>query len=117
MRNPTGLDKKARVLGFYSYQDYLNNSPHWHIFRMTRIGKRCWCCGEWNRYYLVLHHVSYENLGEERDADVLTLCKWCHEHCHELIYRNKATLTNAHEIAKDELKHAAYQLGLPLEAA
>lgn len=55
------------------------NSQAWHIRRqraLTRAGNRCQVCGESRR--LQVHHVSYENLGREKDADLTVMCWYCH---------------------------------------
>ena len=111
------LTVRLRELGFPSYEAYLKNSAHWHVFRMTHIAKACWTCGEWRPYRLVLHHIAYERLGEERDDDVVTLCEWCHERCHQLIRSGKAKLFDAHHILRVELRvrGLGVQQDLPFE--
>ena len=109
------LDNKARTLGFETYDDYLKNSTKWHIFRMGRIAKRCFACGEWRPYRLNLHHVAYDRLGDELDSDVVTLCEWCHEKCHQMIYDRQARLIDAHHLLREEIRvRGLNQPDLPL---
>ena len=121
MNTPLELDKKARSIGFSHYLDYLANSARWHLLRLTLTGKTCYCCGEWKAFWLLLHHISYERLGRELPEDVITLCRWCHDRCHELIWTKKATLQNAHILVKAEMDaerlKGLHQPRLPLEAA
>ena len=67
----------------FSYKEYLL-SDHWQEVRrrtLKRDGYRCRMCN--TRGQLSVHHRTYERLGSERDSDVITLCKRCHEVFHE----------------------------------
>lgn len=65
------------------YQELLRD-PRWQKKRlsvMNRDGFACRCCGD-IQTTLNVHHLKYKNNPwEVDDADLLTLCK----HCHELI--------------------------------
>jgi hypothetical protein len=37
-----------------------------------------------------LHHVSYDNLGAERDEDLLPACRGCHEALHQILDSSRA---------------------------
>ena len=37
-----------------------------------------------------LHHVSYDNLGAERDEDLLPACRGCHEALHRILDSSRA---------------------------
>jgi 5-methylcytosine-specific restriction endonuclease McrA len=43
---------------------------------LIRAGHRCQVCGAKKR--LEVHHVTYQNLGNERDEDLTVLCWQCH---------------------------------------
>jgi len=43
---------------------------------LQRAGFRCQLCGETRR--LQVHHVTYVNLGNEKDEDLTALCWYCH---------------------------------------
>jgi len=61
-----------------TYLSYIA-SPAWRERRrraLERADYRCQLCGE--RRSLQVHHVTYANLGSERDADLTVLCALCH---------------------------------------
>lgn len=76
------------------YVAYLE-SDHWKATR-ARIMKRagyefgppdwlekqatCEQCG--NRSGKVVHHLTYEHIGEERDDELVFICRWCHRKHH-----------------------------------
>ena len=64
------------------YSKYLN-SDSWKerrtVFRKAWGNKCVWCGSEES---LHLHHMSYENLGNEPLFDVILLCKGCHLKVH-----------------------------------
>lgn len=71
-------DELARLQRL-SYREYLK-TPHW-IATSARIkkrdGYRCRDCS--SRKKLNVHHKTYLSLrGQERDNDLLTLCRRCH---------------------------------------
>ena len=68
------------------YRAYLR-SPAW---RMKRDGKlfdaeyRCERCGyDGLDMPLDVHHLTYERVGNERDSDLIVLCRSCHEMEHK----------------------------------
>lgn len=64
------------------YSEYLK-SEWWQQRRLkalTRAEHRCQVCNAGNR--LEVHHRTYERLGHERDADLVVLCRDCHELFH-----------------------------------
>jgi 5-methylcytosine-specific restriction endonuclease McrA len=66
-----------------TYQDYLHSSQ-WKSLRATIIRKRgAWCeqCGRTD--YLNLHHLTYERLSCELEADLKLLCRNCHLAAHD----------------------------------
>jgi len=81
-----------QALGFNSYQEYLN-SDLWKSKRELFIGEkwaensRCADCGSKNN--LCLHHKTYECVGNERQKDLIVLCKKCHKKRHKI---NKKSL-------------------------
>lgn len=69
-------DKKAL------YTDHIN-SESWRRFRANIFRKRgfkCELCS--SKKNLHLHHLTYENFGNEDELDVMILCKSCHEKAH-----------------------------------
>jgi hypothetical protein len=72
------LDDNLICHDFFWYPDVYLRSDHWHKVRdnaLGRAGYRCEDCG--NRYQLHVHHRVYR-LWEEREGDVVVLCKKCH---------------------------------------
>ena len=68
------------------YGQYLE-SEHWKQFslRIKEQRRKCQDCGipafdAWKRdsVGLNVHHLTYENVGKEKDADVELLCRQCH---------------------------------------
>ena len=66
-----------------AYLAYLA-SPAWRArraaFVATHGALRCAACGSGER--ADLHHLTYERLGAELDADLTPLCRRCHEAVH-----------------------------------
>jgi hypothetical protein len=56
------------------------NQIHWANIRekaLIRDNRSCRCC--LSKENLEIHHVTYENFGEENLQDVITLCRPCHQ--------------------------------------
>lgn len=65
------------------YYDYLQ-TEHWKEIKkkiLERDRNKCLDCGEAVR--LNVHHLTYRNLGNERDEDLITLCGECHKLYHQ----------------------------------
>jgi 5-methylcytosine-specific restriction endonuclease McrA len=64
------------------YPEYLL-TRHWERKRrlaIERAGYRCEKCGF--RYFLEVHHLTYERLGCEQPEDLMALCRTCHRGQH-----------------------------------
>jgi hypothetical protein len=64
------------------YEEYLR-SPEWQIRRAEALddaGHHCQVCNSVKQ--LDVHHRTYERLGFEEPADVVVLCRVCHEIFH-----------------------------------
>jgi len=70
---------RFKELGFTNYKDY-QSSSHWKQLRAKIKPKRCYACGKQKR--LQLHHMTYERLGKELNADLCFLCDRCHKAVH-----------------------------------
>ena len=80
------------VLGHYeydkdwnkeNYHDYIK-SDKWREKRLEclkRDNYQCQKCG--TAISLVIHHTTYDKLGNEDLGDLVTLCKDCHKKVHE----------------------------------
>lgn len=69
-----------------AYQDYIN-SRAWEVMRARVIARdggvcrKCGCRGH-SKAPLQVHHMTYARFGNERDEDLITLCKTCHKAVH-----------------------------------
>lgn len=73
------------------YPAYLR-TKHWKDFRRKILGldrrkrkKSCSNCR--SKYRLQVHHITYENVGNEKPEDVAILCGKCHQLHHDLLDR------------------------------
>jgi 5-methylcytosine-specific restriction endonuclease McrA len=67
-----------------NYRTYLK-SPEWQAKRaacIERAGGKCQLCGKPSDR-LHAHHNTYAQLGSERDADLIALCRECHQRYHK----------------------------------
>jgi|694.fasta_scaffold22758_16 hypothetical protein len=68
-------------------------SEKWQELRkiiLERDAHRCQSC--WSRTNLQVHHISYLNLGNELQDDLVCLCSTCHEKLHlDLGYDRETT--------------------------
>ena len=67
------------------YYDYMD-SMEW-IDKSNNYKERypvCQICGTGNQHmsWVHCHHITYENLFNESDKDLITLCKPCHKKAH-----------------------------------
>lgn len=65
------------------YKDYLQTS-FWQLIRewiIEKRGAKCQICNSTEN--INVHHRSYENLGDEREEDLVVLCQSCHEIFHK----------------------------------
>lgn len=75
--------ERLKELGFDSYQDYLL-SRHWtEVRNRWRYSGKPRFCVACNSSDYELHHQSYANLGIETLADLVPLCRTCHQHVHQ----------------------------------
>jgi len=65
------------------YRDYLR-STWWKNRRfqaLNDVGRQCQLCN--SEVDLQVHHLSYENLGNEKPKDLLISCEVCHKLTHD----------------------------------
>lgn len=78
---PKGTAKKKK--DFVPYQDYIKSSD-WKKQSKRRMAIddfKCQRCGTAKN--LVVHHITYDRLGNEKMEDLITLCRKCHEEIHK----------------------------------
>ena len=64
------------------YIDYLK-SDDWKERRKQLMEEVDWVCYKCGEKATQLHHLNYNNLGEEvLDEDVIAVCKDCHDEIH-----------------------------------
>ena len=81
-----------------SYQSYLQ-SKWWQFRRKWAISdfdNKCQRCGF--THQLDAHHLSYENIGDERAEDLMVLCRRCHLDEHYFAGRRDITRKEALKI-------------------
>ena len=64
------------------YREHLK-SPEWDAIRkqaMSRDGHLCQDCGR--QVATEVHHLSYDNVGEESPEELVSLCSECHRNRH-----------------------------------
>jgi hypothetical protein len=52
-------------------------------FRSKGLAKHCWCCAK-DDVPLQIHHLTYENIGNERDDELVAVCGPCHWLIHRI---------------------------------
>jgi len=60
------------------YEDYMQ-SMAWYRKKKKiyeRANGKCERCG--SNFRVEVHHLSYENIGNEKDGDLIVLCRKCH---------------------------------------
>jgi len=108
----------------HSYQKYLS-SPHWRNLQKSLKSnpkyQTCYSC-DLTLAVLIscgdtdgidLHHISYKNIGNETEKDIVPLCSDCHHRVHKYIKserissatKERYTLANAHKLLKDTFKN------------
>ena len=82
-----------------NYSDYLK-TEHWHkkkqSFKVTVV-RECLICRK--RTDLHVHHISYKNIGREKNGDLCLLCKDCHFGAHR---QGKDKLDEIYQIRKNQ---------------
>lgn len=81
-RNKKMSKEKIRM----NYANYLL-TDHWKELRkviLNRDDNKCQLCSSKER--LEVHHNTYENVGNEKLTDLITLCRYCHSNFHDKPY-------------------------------
>lgn len=99
-----GFYERLGLLGFQSYEKYLQ-SPHWKqikwLYRGSNLPQYCLGCNS-KRFHL--HHRSYIRLGQERIGDLIPLCEDCHKKVHEYQKDHRIELKDTHIILRKLFK-------------
>ena len=81
--NKIVIDKYAKKAGFVDYHEYIQ-SDEWREKRKEKLIQadyQCEKCGTGKN--LVVHHITYDRLGNEEMDDLVVLCKTHHNKTHE----------------------------------
>ena len=92
-----------------SYRTYLV-SEHWKTRKnlwYRKFGRACAVCGSFK--FANLHHMHYENLGSEKDEDLISLCHEHHDDFHTLYG------TGRHDYRKSTQEYLERKLGVTLD--
>lgn len=99
-----GLTRAFLFMG--KYQHYLD-SDHWKKRRKQFLdldaNKCCRVCKREKR--LQVHHMTYENIGNEKDEDLVVFCSRCHKKFHKKHGTENLKLNTEAFIRKESLKH------------
>lgn len=83
----------------YNYKNYLH-SDKWYKIRdkvFCRDNNRCTICEATKN--LIAHHKSYDNFGNEKLDDLVTVC----ETCHEIIHSKRGWNKGKNKVTKKEI--------------
>jgi len=81
-----------------SYKEYLE-TDHWREKRKSALYRakfKCQLCS--SKENLHVHHNTYENRGNEKNEDLIVLCKECHERHHGKLIEEKEESKNEKQI-------------------
>lgn len=109
--------RAEKVKSSKEYEEYIK-SKEWQETRQRifkRDNFRCVKCG--GSKNLHVHHITYENLGEEKDADLVTLCEKCHNGTHnpttlDYLLLACANAYTAYDNSTDETEKAKAKLAI-----
>lgn len=106
----------------FTIREY-ESSPYWHN-KSQEILKRkdveCQICHrkrwkwmphkkKWKRMLrMAVHHITYDNVPNEKDEDLMTLCYTCHTTCH-LILQLENLAPMYKELTRIVLKYFKYE--------
>ena len=85
------------------HRDYLS-SPEWKIFRVHIIQRDMAICQDCGGLGHHVHHINYENLGQEEMDDCILLCRKCHGRRHWLLKRKRTTYSSG-AVKVEKLKY------------
>lgn len=95
------FSQRLESLGFKSYDDYLSGD-HWQQFRQrfrqSNLPQACRVCN--TAKSIDLHHINYDNLGQETFADIMPLCREHHTKVHEVLKERKWHVGKSGKVVK-----------------
>lgn len=95
------LTYRLEELGYKSPDEYYQ-SEVWNETKAGYYSRHPKVCAITGRTDNVdLHHIRYDNLGCEKDEDLIPLCREMHELLHKLVKEYKVPLEKAHLVLKE----------------
>jgi hypothetical protein len=99
--------RKLTKLGFHSYKDYLA-SDWWQQRRARFEEEHPATCAHCGRVADDLHHLTYANLGAERDEDLRWMCRQHHAEYHEMGSIQPATVEQRRILVEEHCFRASF---------
>ncbi len=98
------LTYRLEQLGFASLEEYYA-SDHWALIKAAYYSRHKMICAITGHFdNIQLHHIRYDNLGNEKDEDLIPLCREMHELLHVLVKEHKVPLDRGHLVLKETVK-------------
>lgn len=72
-----------------TYEEYINSVMWWLRKKRALISANYRCIKCKSQIDLQVHHLTYDNLGEEKDEDLIVLCEICHIQEHDRLKLKK----------------------------
>lgn len=75
--------KELYKIKIVDYKEYIKSTA-WYQKKLARLKKdkyTCQKCGDTE--FLEVHHLTYDNLGDEPMEDLITVCRDCHQKIHD----------------------------------
>lgn len=101
--------RRLKLLGCTTYDDF-SESKTWRDrarqFRVRYAPLQCYCCkiGD-DEAEFHIHHLRYDNLGQEPDEDLIAVCIRCHGMIHEkYVGADLENLDYGHENLRQEFE-------------
>ena len=86
------------------------SSAQWREARLIRLDADDYLCVFCKSEAREVHHVTYENVGEETNADLRSLCRICHDACTMLEYGRDLRLRRVDPSAPEQREEILAQI-------
>lgn len=86
------------------YSQVYLKSKHWKKVRASVLASNPRCQAKCRKKSNVVHHLSYERVGAEREDDLMALCSECHNFIHSYIKRHRLPLRSGTIKAINQLR-------------
>ena len=79
----TLVKNKINYNQYITSKEWYNNPARLAVIQRDKV---CKMCGSNN--FLQVHHITYTNLGNEKEEDLVLLCENCHKKVHKVAGKN-----------------------------